>query len=651
MERRSGVLWRVTVLALSILAVGVLLLAPQTSWIVQTQGRLLVGKGFPLWGRAPEPETTALAGTYAKELVGALSYRTWDASDTGDAADDARIEQLRLLLPRYNNRPALYAHLLRYLMLHRVQIRRPDPDELNPKPIQPYPTQQAFPYSTNQQEATIAPADITLFEETTAHGMVLDPKNAYFPLLRAAACYAIKQDSEAARWLERAALCSYYDDYITDELQARVVLARANYGEIGAISRVALEYCLRFPHLAAIRLTAQVATVQAVHRELQGQKEEGFRLRRNLSRVGATIRVSAPSMASAATGVAIISISTSRPGGTPVPSEVFAGRPPSGEVVSTIEPELQRSAQYVNYLKRIGYPEEAIWFEQESARGREAVAIHERGRNLYYDAVVGLLPVWTIAQFLICGIFWTLVCGGISTLIVRKKRGERNTDLSAETRWGLTSGIVIPVSVALSLLLDQLYFADTESAIRFTFALIYWFGMGLVILAPFIFLKRGKEWRHYGISLLRFFAAFLGLDILAGLVVISFAWAEAAGLCPIEWFVGSWDLLVNGLCGGVPLSITSIFCGLLLLIPCLVILGFAVHSRLRRESIALGVARGFSNCTPWLTAILLVGYALITLQIAQEETRLRSQAEAQLQHAGKFEASLLGRTWPGPAEN
>jgi hypothetical protein len=254
------------------------------------------------------------------------------------------------------------------------------------------------------------PRDPYIMLRSCAAGERLDPDNAYFPAMAAIAHYAANQDMAARAALHRAANKPLWREYFEVEAAGRVRRAELLQGPQNSLTESATLAGMLFPHYAGLRSMARVATVQAMRREIAGDIEGGLALRRDVARVGETMRSQSSSLIGNLVGTAIVGVSEQRPGGTPLLPENEA----EGETYQS-----RTHLQFLEYLARHGaWDERDLWMGY-SARGKETREIVRRASFVStFGAPTLFQTQWRLmANLLLLGAA-TLLCllGGIALL-------------------------------------------------------------------------------------------------------------------------------------------------------------------------------------------------------------------------------------------
>lgn len=198
------------------------------------------------------------------------------------------------------------------------------------------------------------PEDARILLRSCAVGERLDPENAYFPAMAAIGHYALGQDREAQTALARAATRPRWREYIEVEAQGRVRRAELLSGPQNSLTRSASYASILFPHYAALRAMARVATAQALQAEQVGAVAQGQALRKQVAQLGATMREQSSSLIGSLVGSAIVRVAEGRPGGAPaLPIEDETGRK-------------RLDTAFLSYLRTHGVRSEQVaWWERQ----------------------------------------------------------------------------------------------------------------------------------------------------------------------------------------------------------------------------------------------------------------------------------------------
>ena len=205
------------------------------------------------------------------------------------------------------------------------------------------PTANYYTSHPNPDEA----GDAAILLRSCETGERLDPENAYFSAMAAVAHYSLNQDDEAQLALHRAAQKPRWEEYISVEARGAIRRAELTYGSQNSLSQSATLAMILFPHYAALRAMARVATAQAVHAEQAGNFQTGLALRRDVAQLGEKMRDQSSSLIGGLVGIALVRVSEGRPGGAPALK------------VEDSENRSQLDVQFATYLAAHNAPQEA----------------------------------------------------------------------------------------------------------------------------------------------------------------------------------------------------------------------------------------------------------------------------------------------------
>lgn len=639
------------------LALVLLLALPATGWLVRSQLRLSVGAPVRAWQGAFGPvrggdseegrwwnRQRAEAAARHRDDFGiqfAAALSGIDAAnDTNDVAtrlaslsarDVARQARLEALLPRFGDRPALRAVLLRFATQGLVMVRRNDEQNvLTGEPPPPLAKGWRPPAAQN------APETLAAFDAHAAAGERLDPNNAYFPLMRAVGLFAAHKDDEARAALLRAGDKPGWNDYLTDEADGLWRLSAAASGEEpGAVSRLALSAAILLPHCAQLRSVARLATVQAMTMEQAGQTEQAFALRRALARIGATMRVDGTFLITNLVGEAIRAIAGARPGGAPPLPDFVKGDERGRRIVDA----------YCAYLERIGHAEHARWYRAEAATRDQTRAVCAD----MMKSVAGGEPFWALLGWWAAGV---LTLTNVVFVVLLGVGAAWLLRVSPRLRAGAPMTPAARTAIALGMLAPPLVLIAAKTPPEFGAPLVC--GAVLLVLLGAMLALAG---RHGGA---RAMGRALGLAFVTALVVAGagmLAANVAAGpQSPLyacrqfsDWFSGSDNPGPLGLNNDGALLFALQGAGMAVAVPALLIGALALVSRVVRVPVSVGVARGLRGLALPVACALLLLYANLVVKTVEQETRVRGELAESMRHEGRYLARLAGKPWPGPA--
>ncbi|MBB6050836.1 hypothetical protein [Armatimonas rosea] len=582
---------------------------PQTAWLIRTQWRVV-------FAGAGERVGTAALGNLGASLeerdqtVLTLAQQHPESVPVVLAAafiqDDPKVAQ-RLcadLARRFPQEPAVAAGVL------RAWLTRNNSAFLPHRPQDEAVLQRRSPPSAWQRRLISSPPQppagmVTPFLEQARHGEAIDPDNAFFPAMRAVALFTAHRDQEALQALHLAATKRRWDDYHTAMVQGRHELLTLHYGSHPALGDYSTELLFNFPDLGALRRASRLALVHAVRRELLGDLEGGFQIRRTLRTLVTRLRES---------GCLLLSPRTfmERPGGLPVAALDDVKERVRGAALRCV---------YLDYLRHIGHPEEATAVEGEQTAFRLArQQANEDARNLYLP-LVGPLLTWGWSLVFLVGACHVLILGAIAALLQRTGRIRASLPAHPGVRaalW-LVLGVLPLVAIAL-----------VSGALFRSWALYPAAGLGIFALAQLVrTTPRGRRWRSAGWLL----AALAGLAALATLLYLPLSGAlalrsavlgsgEGCGCGepddevatdtvsePEAWVAGNSTAMTGTLC--LPLALVAVL---------------LVVSRVRRVPVTVGVVRGVARGSLPLFVALLIHHALATVLLVSQEATLRATA-------------------------
>ena len=254
----------------------IVLLSPATRWIAIQQLESLiqppVALGSLLHDLGAQHELakqtdSALASERAREVAEQSPnvYLIQLAYALESEQSRPRTEVRRKLIPRFPNQPGLYAHILRFSMQSEVSMRRAEQSEFSPK------------RSSSIKEPPPRPVSAERLAEFDRHSLVaakLDPHNGYFALIRAVGLFAAHRDEEGLNSLKLAGGKLGWNDYVQEEMRARLLLSDKVWGPRSIVTRISYPAATLFPHYVRIRAVARVAVALASRKEAAGRSRK-----------------------------------------------------------------------------------------------------------------------------------------------------------------------------------------------------------------------------------------------------------------------------------------------------------------------------------------------------------------------------------------
>jgi len=357
----------------------ILMLLPGTGWLVRSQARMLTQRPTDLiimlnelgaedvpgvdLNVAPENDVrarAALNGSFSERLSQALSGPT-----------QGRVGALMVLAKQFSGaqRAEVLADALRFATMGPIRLNR-DAEE------------SAFfgdPLSTSPTIPTppTPPEALALFDQNAAAGELLEPDNAYFPMMRAVGLIVAHRDAEALEEIRRTGSETVFEDYTMDEARVRLTHLERRAGKQTALASLAVIGAVLDPHYAQLRAAARFVAYKAAQAEKAGRTQEGFALRRAMMRCGSQMRVQSHSLIGSLVGAAIVPVSMRGAGPR------YGGMTLSAwKALSDEQRQRRREEAYCAYVTRIEHAEEASWVTKELAADSEVSAIGKAGMPL-----------------------------------------------------------------------------------------------------------------------------------------------------------------------------------------------------------------------------------------------------------------------------
>lgn len=418
-------LWRWLRLALLIVAIaagGGLVFHRDAYWVFRLQLRQLLHQAdtarYCQWaGFRTLYEEDTPAGAYQSRLQHAAQQHPNDYRAQLAASllhRSAEREQLLLeLLPRFGERPALLAHILRF-HAKKMHISRPEADimhrtvQLNWFPFMggpiagvppiggaPVPKAQPpfldlyslifskqdmytlwlrlfvppLPSQSSLSSERLSSQQLATFIQIAKRGEQVDPGNAFFPAMLAAAYLAERRDAEAIDALLRAGRKTRWEDYTNDEIESFIHLHTLASGTMLSLNRLIFLYETLFHYTTALRVTARTAVYLAYLSDVDGNPEQGAQIRLALLHVGELMRVQAHRAPMAVIGCTITYI------GAQAMPELSIGE------IRPKNPYSDRAQRLARYLRRLGKLQEARWATEQLQVAQTARTILEMGSS------------------------------------------------------------------------------------------------------------------------------------------------------------------------------------------------------------------------------------------------------------------------------
>lgn len=388
----------------------VLLVIPATGWLMVLQLRSLV-RPFdalypffspynPRMPSAVKQRRNRIASEnpddYSVQLATALCPDDWQQV----------APSLRRILPRFPDKPALYAHILRYAY---VELGLPHRDE-------EYLIDGSSPYWKSGHQPLPKPELLHDLDHIASVGERLDPDNAYFPMMRAAFQFIAHRDENALASIERASKKRHWNDYLDDEVRSIWRLQEMVHGRQNAIFRALVYGDLRYLHMILLKTTAKIATYRAMIAEKGGDVEYGLSIRRSITHCANVMRSESRMIHGAVTARDIADIAMSRPGGGQTVQH-------SERSDDTAWRSIQRS-RYLAYLSHIGQAGEGKWTQAaiEAADRASDFQKKEWANSPFYGRpMAGIIRLWIAGIVILYSVLCSLLLWGAAGLLSRTR--------------------------------------------------------------------------------------------------------------------------------------------------------------------------------------------------------------------------------------
>ncbi len=606
-------------LALLGIAVGILLallLAPQTRWVVREQ--LVPSALLPdRYEQQKQEFVRRHPNDYQVQLAGQPEETQLNA-----AGHDFRLEYARSLVPRFPANASLRANILRYTMFEDFHLRSDADFLLGGQPV-PAKSHNAAPPT---------PTALAAFEADAAAGERLDPDNAYFPFMLAAALFCAHQDQAGLAAIRRASTKHVWREYFDDEVEGRWRINDAIYGGREDISSTAISAALLFPHYAGLRAAARVVAYKAILDEQAGQPEAGLAKRQALARCGELMGIQSTVIIGNLVGVAINEISRTRPGGSP-PLKAAPGQD-SGLLAQ------KRLDLYCDYVTRIGHPEAAVEARSDYQAWQQIhLVMSEVSGSVFGSRMTDLIRLagaLMASWVLLPNALSLLVFGLIATGLSRLPQIQVRRPLPAGAAVGFWS--IMP-SVAVF-------------AAIYTGAASGYFPAYVVLLVPLIvaglaaLVLPGRR-RLVATGLLAAGVTLGAIGLLGLLVSWQLHGGMGAASTLTQLVPASGDDSDTGTdAWNNPRVQTLLWAAFEMAIPLLLAIVLSIVSRVKRVPVSAGLAGGFRAVMPPLVCGMMLVYGGLVLWTVQQEARANYGLERSLHGEGQYLAQTTGQAWP-----
>ena len=381
-----------TVLVLAAITLTVvLLLIPSTRELLLFQCRQIFvsDRNSHVW--SPSYESVADAHPDDMQIQIADAQNVYNGYAGGYSSYASR-NVLTSLESKFPSDPSVYANILRWLTVEGPKDSRPE-------------SNLAFgerPPSTNGAADATFPYEF--YDNAAVSGEKLDPKNAYFPLMRSIGLFGQHRDAEALAEIHRAAQDTTWKEYYQDEVLGNWTISDIRGRNIRTLDHVIASLGTQFPQYARFRDIARIALYKAMLTQRSGHTAQGISIRQDLMQCGSLMRSQSTSVIGSLVGIAICSISTKNPKG--INSE-------NSETRSNLR---SGYSAYCTFLKQNGYSELIPCVQQEYMYDEQVRHVAERGPELGLDAFSRLYNILAVGVALLAAIFALLVIAGIASL-------------------------------------------------------------------------------------------------------------------------------------------------------------------------------------------------------------------------------------------
>lgn len=360
---------------------------------------------------------TQLAQRHPDDFRLQLSVRLLTSSSQDEQA-------LLDMLPRFGDRAELLAHILR-LLAPRIAVRRHETQVMNLRVHLPWqssfggplgaPPRMVFtprfsfppsseyerwftwdrrdlyglwmrlfvPLPPSQEELALykagknRPARLATFIRLAQRGEQLDPDNAFFPAMLAAAYFAQRKDTEAIEALLRASRKTRWEDYTSSQTESLIYLYTLVSGKPLALSLAMVCSMMEFRHDSVLVILADVAKYAAYLQDVEGNTSRGAEIRLAVLRLGSLMRSQAHYAYTAHVGTDIHRIAIQL-----LPELSIE------EVLPFSSVDAQHR-QFAEHLRRLGRVDEVKWVSKELQTDTLA-------RDIVRKGAVKVEPVWKL---------------------------------------------------------------------------------------------------------------------------------------------------------------------------------------------------------------------------------------------------------------
>ena len=627
-----------TRLALLGIAFGILLallLAPQTRWLMRLQALTVLHQYRPIgcdsYSRLPASDARAYDTVAARHPSDFAIQYAWAAH----SRNVSPLANLRTLTQRFPDSPMLYANILREAS-HRPFLSNADASKL---------AGDSMPTTVM---SAASPQEIAAYNKDAAAGERVDPDNAYFPLMLAYGLFAAHRNAAAMAAVERASGKPIWNEYLTENVDAKWRLHTEAFGDPGAMPQAAISSSVILPEYQRLRDVARITTYQAVLKEQAGHLEEGYKLREAVRRCGDVMRVQSTTFfIGSLVGSNITRISMSRPGGAPAfKNETWD---------ATEKVSQQRLDAYCAYVTKIAHPEAAQRARDEEAARRSVQGLTKDDPQMlkYVTPLWHLVFWWMAGVALLLNIVWVLALGLLAAGRARLNfaptppigwKAVLTHCLLAASAWVVLALLFVCVG---DLWVRLVYHAPIDWQMTFgiggAFGLIAWgVGRGLRRLP-----------RSRRIAVLK--TAFL-LPVLIGAAYGAYwlvqwiAWPLAEIPQGLQKLLGLNENTDSDTEQALQTRTLWLCAAAALAVPLLLTVTLSIAAAVKRAALLGALTTGFQRLAAPLACILVIAYGGVLLGTTRQERRVAEFNQKQVAEGGRYFAAQAGKPWPGPVK-
>lgn len=334
----------------------------------------------------------------------------------GVGTPEPYVDRVQPLLALFPTDPFVQATFMRYACMGQIAVRRPEESLLTADK----------PSAASLAGNNMLPGRLADYLKAADVGEKFESDNAYFPWMKCVALFGARKDKEALATLHRAAGKKRFYEYLDREVRAHWRLTDEAHGETTAVTHIATQMSLVFPHYSQLRAVARTATYLAAEKERAGKMEEGLQIRMDLMNLSAMMRLQSTAVIGTLVGAGIENIAMARPGGAPPVSR----RQLNEDDVAASE---RRQEKYLAYLRNTGHFAEARWTKDEAEASKAARdLVKDRAGKVIFGGApfLQLIRSWTLGMIFLSNSIWLGVLWTIGAALFPAVKG-RSGGLSA----------------------------------------------------------------------------------------------------------------------------------------------------------------------------------------------------------------------------